>query len=228
MLSLAQYPFEKFKSPKYQTINFYKISSASQTTLSKTITSFFLDKTDLKLEIVSNFENTSRAILLLKHHKKTSRFTEQIIIHDLDHFFIVDRNGDGKKDIKIVSNYMGNGLAALNVRVIYFIQNENNSFTKISFDDIMDLNRLERDINNDGSFEIITMTLQNYKNHNYWLFNAYNLENNTLKCVNQKVNFPMMVQYLTVDNFKPTNKISKKEILKYQLKTPFELSIERN
>jgi hypothetical protein len=228
MLALAQYPFEKFKSPKYQTINFSKNSSANQTTYSKTVTSFFLDKTDLKLKIISNFENPTQAIILLEHHKKTSRFTEQIIVQDLDNFLVAEMNSDGKKDIKIINSYMGNGLAALNVRVIYFFQNKNKGFTKISFDDMMIGNRLERDLNSDGNFEIITMRLQNHKNHNYWVFNAYNLENNTLKCLSQKVNFPMMVQYLNVNNFKPTNKISKKEMLKYQLKTPIEFSIEKN
>lgn len=54
----------------------------------------------------------------------------------------------------------------------------------------------ERDFNADNNFEIITMTLDQYENHNYWTFNIYNFENGTLINQNQKYGYPIMIQFL--------------------------------
>jgi len=122
---------------------------------------------------------------------------------------------------------MGCGLASLNVRVIYFFQKENKEFTKISFDDKMDGNRIERDLNGDGNFEIITMTLQEHRNHNYWLFNVYNFVNDNLICINNKINYPIMIQFLFRENYKITTKITRKEMQKYEIQKPEEILIEK-
>ena len=91
----------------------------------------------------------------------------------------------------------------------------------------MDENRLERDINGDGNFEIITMTLQEHKNYNYWLFNVYNFINNDLICVNVQRNYPIMIQYLFRDNFKETTNISRDEIKEYGLRKPKQMLMEK-
>jgi hypothetical protein len=87
-------------------------------------------------------------------------------------------------------------------------------------------NMTERDLNGDGNFEIITMTIQNHKSHNYWLFNLYNFVNGNLVCVNDKMNYPIMVQYLFKDNYKVTTKLTRKEMKKYELKKPEELLVD--
>ena len=121
---------------------------------------------------------------------------------------------------------MGCGLASLNVRVIYFYQNTNKNFTKVSFYDKMNENRFERDLNSDGKFEIITMTLQGHQNHNYWLFNVYNYENGNLICVNDKIDYPIMIQFLYRENYAITTKLTRQEMKKYQHRKPKELKIE--
>ncbi len=227
ILIFGQYPFEKYKSPKYQSLEFKMIEKNNSLEYSKNITGFFKDKSDLEVKINGNLENPKEIYIQLKTNLKSKKYFEQIPAQGTDGFYIADFNGDGKKDFKIVCLYMGSGLAAINVRVIYFFQKANKEFTKISFDDKMDGNRIERDLNGDGNFEIITMTLQDYKNHNYWLFNVYNFVNNNLVCINYKINYPIMVQFLFRENYSVTNNISRKAMKKYEIKKPEEIIIEK-
>jgi hypothetical protein len=138
-----------------------------------------------------------------------------------------DFNGDGLKDIKLTVFYMGSGLASLNMRIVYFFQKPGQMFIKVAFDDKQNGNRLERDINEDGNFEIITMTLANYESHNYWTFNAYNFVDDQLVCVNEKVNYPIMVQLLYRDNYEITKHLSRSKMKQFELKEPENLKIEK-
>ena len=227
IFAFGQYPFEKYQSPKYTSLEFKMTQKENVLEYSKTIESFFNDKSELEVTINGNTENSKDTYIEIKTKSKSKKYFEEIPAQGTDGFYIADFNGDGKKDFKIVCFYMGSGLASLNVRVLYFFQNENQSFTKISFDDKMDENRLERDINGDGNFEIITMTLQEHKNHNYWLFNVYNFINNDLICVNVQRNYPIMIQYLFRDNFKETTNISRDEIKEYGLRKPKQMLMEK-
>lgn len=227
ILIFGQYPFEKFKSPKYKSLEFKMIEKKNVLEYSKNVTSFFKDKSDLEVTVNGNIENSKETYLQVKTNLKSKKYFEQIPAQGTDGFYIADFNGDGKKDFKIVCFYMGCGLASMNVRVIYFFQKENKEFTKISFDDKMDGNRMERDLNGDGNFEIITMTLQEHKNHNYWLFNVYNFMNDNLTCVNNKINYPIMIQYLFRDIYKVTTKITRKDTQKYEIKKPEEILIDK-
>jgi hypothetical protein len=227
ILIFGQYPFEKFKSPKYESLEIKMIEKNNTLEYSKNVISFFNDKSDLEVTINGNIENLKETYIQVKTNLKSKKYFEQIPAQGTDGFYIADFNGDGKKDFKIVCFYMGSGLASMNVRVIYFFQKENKEFTKISFDDKMDGNRMERDLNGDGNFEIITMTLEGHKNHNYWLFNVYNFVNDNLICVNNKINYPIMIQYFFRDNYKVTTKITRKDMQKYEIKKPEEILIEK-
>ena len=222
----GQYPFEKFKSPKYKSLEFKMIEKKNVLEYSKNVTSFFKDKSDLEVTVSGNEENSKETCIQVNTKLNSKKYFEQIPAQGTDGFYIADFNGDGKKDFKIVCFYMGCGLASMNVRVIYFFQKDNNEFTKISFDDKMVGNRIEKDLNGDGNFEIITMTLKEHKYHNYWLFNVYNFVNDNLKCVNNKINYPIMIQYLFRDNYKVTTKITRKDMQKYEIKMPEEMLIE--
>jgi len=226
IIVFGQYPFEKFKSPKSSSLEFKMTEKENALNYSKVIKSFFNDNSDLEVTINGNTENSKETYVEVKSTSKSRKYFEEIPAQGTDGFFIADFNGDGKKDFKIVCYYMGSGLASLNVRVIYFFQKTNKEFTKISFDDKIGENMTERDLNGDGNFEIITMTLQNHKNHNYWLFNLYNFVNGNLVCVNNKMNYPIMVQYLYKDNYNVTKKLTRKEMKKYEFKKPEELLIE--
>jgi hypothetical protein len=225
-LTFGQYPFEKFKSPEYKSLEFKMTEKENVLEYTKIATSFFIDKSDLEVSINGNYEN-SKTNIQVKTERNSKKYFEEIPTQGTDGLYIADFNGDGKKDFKIICFYMGCGLAGLNVRVIYFFQKENKEFTKISFDDKMyGNNRIERDLNGDGKFEIITMTIQYHKNHSYWLFNLYNFNNGNLVCVNNKMNYPIMVQYLFKENYNVTRKLTRKEMKKYELFKPEELLIE--
>ncbi|MFD0989679.1 hypothetical protein ACFQ1R_06195 [Mariniflexile jejuense] len=222
----GQYPFEKYKKPKTSSLEFKMTEENSFLKYSKIVKSFFNDKSDLEVIINGNTEDLRKTNIEVNTKSKSRKYFEEIPTQGTDAFYVADYNGDGKKDFKIVCYYMGLGLASLNVRVIYFFQNENKSFTKVSFDDKIGENTTERDLNGDGNFEIITMTLQNHKNHNYWLFNLYNFVNGNLICVNNKLNYPIMVQYVFKDNYQVTKKLTRKEMKKYELKKPKELLVD--
>ena len=137
-----------------------------------------------------------------------------------------DVNGDNLSDIKIVIPYMGNGLAAMNQRVIYLFQKTDGHFNKISFLDKMDANRPERDFNGDNQFEIITMTLNGYEDHNYWTFNIYNYVSGELINQNTKFDYPIMIQYLFRENFKVTDKIPSDKMKNFSDKRPIDYRAE--
>ena len=54
-------------------------------------------------------------------------------------------------------------------------------------------NKLERDFDGDGNYEIIVQSFQSYGYHNYFLFNLYNYKDGQLVNVNNKTNYPIMV-----------------------------------
>jgi len=222
----GQYPFEKYKKPKTSILEFESTEKEEALKYSKVVKKFFNDKSDLEVIINGDFHDSKKTHFEVNSNSKSRKYFEEIPVHGTDGLYVADFNGDGKKDFKIVCYFMGCGVASMNVRVVYFFQKSNKEFTKISFDDKFGENMTERDLNGDGNFEIITMTLQNHKNHNYWLFNLYNFVNGNLVCVNDKMNYPIMVQFLFKDNYKVTNKLTKKEMKKYELKKPNELLID--
>jgi len=83
-----------------------------------------------------------------------------------DTLLFADFNADSLLDVKILWSDGGCGITGLNERVIYLIQQPENKFTKFSFLDMASSMRLERDLNGEGNFEIITMTLNGYESHN--------------------------------------------------------------
>jgi hypothetical protein len=133
-----------------------------------------------------------------------------------------DINGDNLMDVKMVIPYMGNGLAAMNQRVIYLFQKPDGLFHKISYLDKMETNRPERDLDGDNKYEIITMTLKGYENHNYWTFNVYNYINEELINQNENFEYPIMIQFLYRENYKVTDKISPDKMKTFGDKKPNE------
>jgi hypothetical protein len=129
------------------------------------------------------------------------------------------------QDCKLLIPYNGNGLASLNTRVIYLFQHKDNSFTKISYLDMINGkhagdNRSERDFNKDGNYKIIAMSLISYHNHSYWVFNLYNFLNNELESVNNKYNYPILIQCLFPDNYNVARNISREKMKSFALAKP--------
>lgn len=225
----GQCPFEKYPAIKYKEYDDWKIKDRTtekekyvQSTL--TIPSFFNNSNSLTIQLTSFADHfwDNSIIRIFRNKIEIKKITENMFFNPigLDKVIIADINGDGLKDVKIISAYMGNGTASMNVKVIYLFQRLDHSFNVISFDDKMSQNRPERDFDDDGNYEIITMNLVGYENHSYWVFNLFNYKDNELVNVNNKENYPIMIQYLLRDNYKVTNKISRKRMKDFELKLP--------
>ena len=221
--SRAQYDFEKFPAIKYKTYDWKTIELENKVNHILLIPEFFKNRKTLNIDLTYFIEPAKNSeIKVWGFSSKIVTFQEDIPFTPigLDSLRIADINGDGLKDLKISSYYMGNGLASLNIRIVYLFQQIDGNFLKTSYDDKMGDNRVERDFDNDRNFEIITMTLQNHKNHNYWLFNIYNFLYGKLVNVNSKANYPIMVQFLEKETFKTTTNLSRKEMKKYEIPFP--------
>jgi hypothetical protein len=214
--AIAQYPFEKFPAVKYQEFKDWKTydkwDSNQKIHFTIAVPFFFENQDSLTVQLTS-FESKfdSSIIRLFRNKRQIQKLTEPMFFATTNTPYeparVADITGDGRKDVKLVIPYMGNGIASLNQRVIYLFQRDNDQFDKISFLDMMEANRPERDFDSDNQFEIITMDLKPYQNHNYWTFNIYNYENGSLINKNEKYGYPIVVQYLYKKNFKVTNKI---------------------
>ncbi len=230
--SYGQFPYEKYPAIKYKEYSSWKEVDTVKTSdfPSRYIeVPTFFDKGEslgIKLTTYSG-QSDSSFISIYKAGKLLQRKFEPMDFYYFDDpLYIADINGDGWNDIKLIVYYGGNGLAALNVKVIYLFQSSSQTFEKISYTDMMGGDylgdyRLERDLNGDKNFEIITMDLQGYQNHNYWTFNIYNYVKGTLINVNDKYNYPIMIQHLYRDNYKITDKISRKTMKQFSLPLPF-------
>jgi len=172
----------------------------------------------------------SSYIRIFRNKKQTQIFFEPMFF--LDHniwgpMIVADFNGDGFNDIKINVAYMGCGLASMNSRIIYLFHLSNGNFKKISYlDKLGNGNRVERDIDNDGNYEIITMTLRGYEGHNYWTFDLFNFVDGALINVDDQFNYPIMIQFLFRDNFEITDKISREKMTEFKLLFPEEIDIK--
>lgn len=222
----GQYPFEKYPTLKYQKYNNWKFIQTKQKIKTHgrlTIHGFFDNKDDLTIQLTTFCgKKDSSFITIYRNKKLLQKVFEPMFFNELnigsEPVKVADINGDHLKDLKLVASYLGNGVAAMNVRVIFLFQNSNNHFTKISF---IDKNsRLERDFNNDDNFEIITMTLKGYKGHSYWLFNLFDYNKGRLVSANEKANYPIMVQYLYQDNYKITDKINTYKMKDFAMELP--------
>lgn len=232
----SQYDYEKYPAIKYQKYSNWKIYDWSKTkrkiNFTITIKNFYSTGDNLTIQLTSfSSKNKNSIIRIFKNKQQIQKITEIMRFNPSNVQFepvrIADINGDGLNDIKINIPYMGNGLAAMNYRIIYLFQTENGKFIKISFDDKMEKNRKEYDFDNDGNYEIITSNLINYKNHNYWTFNIFEFNNEKLENVNYKANYPIMIQLLFNKNYKITDRIDRNKMKDYEIKIPTNIDYKK-
>ncbi|SHI01570.1 hypothetical protein SAMN04488109_6795 [Chryseolinea serpens] len=223
----AQYPFEKFPAILYKEFEDWKeydrLEKEQRIHFTLTIPDFYTNHDTVTIQLTGFQDQMDTSLIRVFRNKNLIGKIKEpmffISTNVKDHpVSVADINGDSLDDIKLVIPYMGNGIASLNVRVIYFFQKTDGSFDKISFLDKMD--GPERDFNADNNFEIITMTLDQYESHSYWTFNIYNFENGTLVNQNQKYGYPIMIQFLYRDNYAVTNKISAEKMKSFERALP--------
>jgi hypothetical protein len=230
----GQFPFEKYPTVKYVAYNNWKIYDKAEkekkihSTL--TIPKFFDNGDTITIQLTSYTDHwwDNSIIRIFRNKTAIQKISENMGFNPvgLDTLRVADINNDGLQDIKIVAAYMGNGTAALNVRVVYLFHQPDHSFRKISFADKMTSNRLERDFDADGNFEIITMNLTGFNDHSYWLFNIFNYKDGGLININSKDNYPIMIQFLYRDNYEITNKISREKMKTFSLALPDEYDVK--
>ena len=236
----CQYPFEEYPQPVYEEFKdwkFYDWEEKEKLAYTITIDSFFETEL-LTIQLTSFFGiiEQESVIRIFRGKTQIQKMTEKTFFSTMNVFEpirVADLNADGLKDIKIlIPNPSGNGLAGFYVDVIYLIQNKNKEFSKISYRDMMvDGNREERDFDNDGIFEAITMTLNSqedsHKNHNYWTFDIFKFTELGLVNANEKDDYPIMIQYLYKKNFKITNRISRSDMKAFAMEKPEEYDWEK-
>lgn len=225
----AQYPFEKYPAMKYlkkKTWTVYdRREKENKMHWTSTFPDFFKTKNSLTVQLTTFGDKDTSLIRIFENKELIQLLKEPYAIGRnfgmlWDTLFFGDINGDSLLDVKILCWYGGCGVAGYNERVIYLIQRPDNKFTKVSFLDMAPSSRLERDLNGDGNFEIITMALNEYESHNYWTFNLYNFINGDLVCVNDKFEYPIMIQFLYRTNYKVTDKIPKETVKKFSVEKP--------
>ncbi|WP_159090933.1 hypothetical protein [Aquimarina aquimarini] len=231
----AQYAFEKHPAPYYEEYGDWVVydreNNQNKYDCTQTIDDFYGNKDDLTIQLtwfdgdvdfgmIRIFRN-KKEIQEIKESGSFSRLTmmdTKVLISDI--------NGDGYKDVKLIQQGTGNGVMGMLVKVLYLFQNKEGGFHKISFDDMtFKKHREERDIDNDGNYEIVTMNLEYIKGHSYWVFNLYEYVDENLKNVNIKKGYPIAIPYTNNRSYKITKDISVSQLKDYEREFPKEYEV---
>ena len=210
----AQYPFDRFCTPAKKAFSNW-IESISdpgvvgERRMSKidlcdvfphgdTCALVLSDSSDDNIVGTTDIKVLRNSVLMQEFNSEQILFNAQIF-SDCP-VFVADYNGDGEPDIKFSGWYGGTGLAGLNRRIIYLLQDQNHHFTKVSF---LDMNVIEeRDLDSNDHFAIVTMNLSQFNNHSYWTFNLYRIADDDLVSVSDRYGYPKFIQYLFRENYK--------------------------
>jgi hypothetical protein len=219
----GQYPFEKYPAVKYKRMKFRISYSKDSLKVYYTLNIPRLKHDRSKYSIMMTAKNQyfreTSTLYIKKNDKifqKLSFNGDSLPMSGLNYLYIADINGDSLPDIKFSFNMYGNGISGLVRTRIYLFKKSNGSFNKISYKD-MSFNTEdeglinyfpERNFDLDGHFKIMTCYLNTYKAHNYWIFDVYEYKDGNLVCVDDKYNYPIMIQYLYRPNYKITKRIS--------------------
>ncbi|NUY80580.1 hypothetical protein HUK80_06715 [Flavobacterium sp. MAH-1] len=224
--SSAQYPFEKFKAIRYSTFADWKTEVGKDSLPVKRMIEIpsFTNGTTLKIEQILKIslpDSLDYAEMNLYSNGdlvKTFEVGTRSISDPLP-VYVSDIDDNGRKDIKILFPNYGCGAFNYYCQTVFLFQKTDGSFDDFTFSDICEEfeNRPERDFDNDGKFEIITQTFQNYGKHNYWLFNVYGYSEGKLVNLNRLADYPIMIPLLSHEVSK---KIPKKKMKEFAIATP--------
>ncbi len=226
----AQYPFEHYASPDqkvYRNWEIYdRIDTKERYDCTLSINGFFKNNDQLTIQLSWLYKTIDAGGIRVFRNKKQIQKIKQpdsfpLVTLSGTNVVVADINGDGLKDVKLIHQGTGNGVLSMLVKVIYLFQKKDGLFRKISFEDMMiDENREERDVDNDGNHEIITMNLEHVNKHNYWAFNIFEYDKGKLKNVNYKINYPILIQYKYKRNYNITDHMNRSEMKLYEREFP--------
>jgi len=229
-ISHAQYPFESVKSIQYKIFKEWKTTVDPKDEL-PVMREIKISKFDLKMEgltIKQQLKWTLPDSILYSEMEiySDNKIIKEFVVGNTPLYqplpvFVADINGDGLNDIKILFPNYASGAYNYYCQTVLLCQNKNGTFNDIIYSDIYENfeNKPERDFNNDGQYEIITQTFQQYGAHNYWLFNLYNYKNGGLVNVNALANYPIMIP---LDSYEISTKITRKKMKSFAIKSPVE------
>jgi hypothetical protein len=236
--SNAQFPFESLSKPNIEGFNDWKVynreESKKKIDFTISISSFYANGDTLTLQLTNHLYETQNSNLRVFQNSKEIDKHRIEFLYVLspyakpDSVFIGDFNGDSLTDLKVyLPNHIAAGSYNSYAQLIYLFQKEDGTFSPISFSDYFEgfNNRLERDFDNDGNFEIITQTYQKIDGHSYWCFNLYNYTAGGLINVNIKGDYPILIQLLNRVNFEITKNLTKEKMLKQAIKLPSDYKI---
>ena len=219
--SSAQYPFEKYRPMRYDTISIKSIGENSYDHYKGFKREAFYK--DYKIVFLGDSDRLADSSnILLYHHnyliKKVK--TEASVNNDFfnEPIRVGDIDGNGNLDFKIVIWNNGCGAAGDYAVKIYLINRGKDIFSSFSFFDLY--NNVERDFDNNGKHEIVGQVYQQYKLHAYYIFDIYSIKNGQLVNVSNKYNYPIVVKDLWDPTYKVTHKIPKAALLKLSSKFP--------
>jgi len=192
--SNSQIHFSKFKSIKYRTVPIQGGSLLDDSTkfdiidLSKIPS---LDDTKIYLQHV---KGDSSNILIYKKNKLVQTIGVPFWFWLIENVcYVADFDNNKKADIKFTVEGDGAGLAGELAHKIYLFNN-GNKFNLLTFFDFS--HEKEYDLNNDGSFEILSCNHVFFGGHSYWAYNAFSFANGRLKNVSQKIRYPLWTKHL--------------------------------
>lgn len=231
---LAQYPFEQYPSLKWKGVvgwkEYNRIERDGKIHWTQTIPAFYANGDSLTIQVSTVIKEEEYSLIRTFRNKdQQQRMREKHAIaasfgYLIDSLYYADVNGDSLLDLKVLAWYGGCGIASMNVRVIYLFQQPDNTFVKVSYLDKSP--SPERDFNNDGNYEIITMNLTHHQTHNYWTFNLYNFKDNQFQSVNSLYDYPIMIQFLYRENYSITNKLTREQMRRYAEALPTDFTIK--
>lgn len=226
----AQYAFEDYSAPSYKTYNkweeYNRIGTKGTYDCTLSIDQFFDNKDNLTIQLTWFVEQIDFGLIRIFRNKREIQKIKQPgsfspLTMKGGLVLVSDINGDGYKDIKLIQQGTGNGVMGMLVKVLYLFQKNDVYFKKISFDDMtFEKHRSERDVDDDGNYEIITMNLEQFNEHSYWVFNVFEYADGNLRNVNDKVGYPMVVQYTYKRNYEITQHMSTLQMKKYKREFP--------
>jgi hypothetical protein len=204
----GQYPFDNFEKPDFKLYSDWKeYDKTDKTHETIIVPNFYQDSISLTIQFTFDKSKKDNVIRVYKGKNVIQSFKSEPVDFYLNYVStypirVGDLNGDRLLDIKIIYDYHSNGLA-LSFRPIYLIQDEKGFFKKYSFDNMFeDRIDLERDLDNDGKFEIQSVRLVQQNNHSYWCFEIFQIEDSSLAAVSDKFHYPIFVQFLKKRNYK--------------------------
>jgi hypothetical protein len=228
LVTRAQYPFEKHKEIEYLEVKKWITTGINKDSLAMKreilIPGFQNKNAALRIQQTISYtlpDSTEYSIVkIYRKDQLVKQFEVQTLsINDPLPVFVGDIDGNGLNDLKIIFPNYGCGNYNVYCQTAFVFQNKDLSFTEFVYTDMFENfeNRPERDFNNDGNYEIITQSFQNYAKHNYWLFNIYNYSKGKLVNVNHLANYPIMIP---LDSYTVSKKIPREKMKQFEIKIP--------